>query len=77
MSTKSRPSELIQAALEDDLVPLGGYDIRPDGDSCYRTAYPKLAAQINGLDDSDSVRMWVDQDTGAVVIIPVEALDDD
>jgi len=76
MATKSRPSKIIQQALEGSLMPLGSYTVRPDGDN-YRMAYPEQAAQLNSIDTGDDLRVWVDQETGATVTIPVDSLHDD
>ena len=76
MSTKSRPEELIQQALDGSLVPLGTYDLRDDNGGL-KTRYPKRAQELNGFTDDDQVRKFVDQETGATVTIPKDQLKDD
>jgi len=76
MSTKSRPKELIQEALDGSLLPLGGYSLRDSPSSTLRIGYPKQAVDFNSVEPGDEMRMWIDQETGAVVTIPADQIHD-
>jgi len=69
--TKADPYKLIQQALDDDIVPLGEYQARRDADS-FKTTYPTIAAEFNEVDNNTTFDMYLDQKTGATVIIPSE-----
>jgi hypothetical protein len=74
MSTRSRPEELVQKALDGELVPLGDYVLRDD-DNGVKTTYPKRAQAVSGLSRGEKVKKFVDQETGATVTIPVDELE--
>lgn len=76
MATRSRPEELVRSALEDDLVPLGRYKARVDDDG-FVTTYPEIAVDANDVDRDTRFKVFLDQETGATVTIPVEALGDE
>jgi hypothetical protein len=73
MSTRSRPEELIQRALDGGLVPLGTYKLRDD-DGGVKTTYPKRAQVSNGVEAGQEVKKFYDQETGAPVSIPGDEL---
>lgn len=68
------PQELVTQALDDDLVPLGRYKLRPDSSSNLLTAYPKVAREHNDSRRGDKLEMYLDQRTGALISIPVDSL---
>jgi len=75
MSTKTRPEKLIRQALEGELLPLGDYRVREDNGGT-KTRYPKTAQELNDLSPGDDVEIYLDQKTGATVIVPVNAGDE-
>jgi len=75
MSTKTRPEELIQQALDGELVPLGEYVLRADKNGA-KTTYPKRAQELNNIEAGDGMMKWVDQESGATVTIPVDYVDE-
>lgn len=69
MSRKARPDEVIRRALEGELLPLGEYSFRDDNGGL-RVTYPKTAERLNSVSQGDKAEVFVDQSTGATVIIP-------
>lgn len=71
MVQSSDVQELIEKALAGELVELGEYAARDD-DSGFVTTYPKMAAESNSVDASTEFKVWLDQETGAVVTVPAD-----
>jgi len=72
MSTRTRPTEeIIQAAQDEALVPLGEYTAQ-DGGTGLRLWLPAVAQQSIGADVGDDFESWFDQETGAIVFLPAE-----
>lgn len=70
MATRSRPEELVEAALEGECVPLGDYKARSDKDGWVLTI-PSVAADHVDVDSSTEFKTFLDQNTGAIVSIPL------
>ncbi|WP_136688330.1 hypothetical protein [Halorhabdus amylolytica] len=72
MSTRTRPTEeIIQAARDESLVPLGEYSAQ-DGGSGLRLWLPTVAQESLDADVGDDFESWFDQETGAIVFLPAE-----
>lgn len=61
--------DTIQKAVDGDLVPMGDYTSRPDGEG-YVVTYPRTAHRFNEIDSESDFKVWMDTETGAVVYLP-------
>lgn len=75
MNTKGNPIDLIESIHDDDeLLPLGRYSARSDNGGL-ATRYPQKAREYSDVDAGDDIKMFVDQETGATVTIPIDELE--
>lgn len=76
MASRSRPEEIVLEALDDECLSLGTYSVRPDKDG-FVSRIPSVAANDSDVDLESELKKFYHQETGAVVSIPVDALEEE
>jgi len=75
MATSNNPTEILSDHLDLDLLPIGQYEAREDNDG-FKTTYPQFASKQNDVDADTTFKTYFDPQTGAIVTIPTDSLND-